>query len=110
MLIKLSIALAATLVSGCTVQEVASQLAPDAPVVATNDERPVCDAAIVVVIDGETTVCNVNPPSRLDVRFPGSDGIEQDAFQARCDDMGGALAWSTSVAPSGEFVCEGVDY
>lgn len=107
---KLTVAaLAAALLPGCaTAQQIAHQVAdssvaPTTSLVPTND-RPICEAAIVVVIDSETTACNVNPPTRLDVRFPGSDGIEQADFQARCDHMGGTLAWSD------EFVCQGVDY
>jgi len=73
-------------------------------------ELPDCEGAVVVVVSGENTTCDVNPPQRLDVRFPGSDGIEQEYFQQEADHMGGHLVWSTEYDPYGEFVAEGVDY
>jgi len=51
------------------------------------------------------------------VRFIGSDGIEEADFQAKCDDMGGQLSWSSmwtgGEMANGEFVCGmegGVDF
>jgi hypothetical protein len=70
-----------------------------------------CAGAVVTVINGSPLACDVAPPQRLDVRFPGSDGLERETFQRQADDMGCAdLAWSTDFDPAGEFVAMGCDY
>ena len=71
---------------------------------------PTTVPAVVTIVNGETGLVDVSPPQRLDVRYVGSDGIEQATFQADCDWSGGSLVWSDSFVASGEFVCQGVDY
>lgn len=43
-------------------------------------------------------------------RYIGSDGIEQDKFEADCDDKGGLLTWTTMFDQGGEFVCSPEDF
>ena len=110
------VALAVAILTGCSPAQVrhavdvvepapAESVAPTTPLVATS-ERP----AVVTIVNGTTDVIDVAPPQRLDVRYPGSDGIEQDHFLADCDHSGGTLVWSTAFDAAGEYVCEGVDY
>lgn len=73
--------------------------------------------AMVIVNNGDR-VPNLTPPQQLAIRWPGSDGIEQDKLLAECDDMGGELVWAKAVkrTPGVErkgdwaFQCEKVDY
>jgi hypothetical protein len=110
-------ALALSLLTGCSNAQVnraidviepapAESVAPTTSLVPTNDERP----AVVTVIAGDNSPVDVDPPQRLDVRYPGSDGVEQAHFQDDCDHMGGKLTWSVEFDAAGEFVCQGVDY
>ncbi len=44
------------------------------------------------------------------VRFPGSDGLEEDYFLGLCDNWGGRLLWTEMFDSRGEFVCDGLDF
>jgi len=70
--------------------------------------KPDCEGAVVVAEWDDPLDCDVNPPQRLDVAYPGSDGIEQEQFQDRCDHSGGTLVWDGG--SDGMFVCQGIDY
>jgi hypothetical protein len=55
-------------------------------------------------------VPDLNGKDRLDIRYPGSDGIEEDKFLLDCENAGGTLVWTTVYDEAGEFVCEDIDF
>ena len=68
------------------------------------------DGSDWIVVEPDIFNFGAEGGDRLDVRFPGSDGIEGMAFGAECSDWGGQLAWRMTFDPAGEFVCEDVDF
>jgi hypothetical protein len=70
--------------------------------------HPACSGDVVTMDWGSTLQCDVSPPQRLDVRFPGATDLDLPVLRQRCDDMGGddlVLEWV-----GGYLTCEGVDY
>ena len=71
--------------------------------------KPACEGPVFAwPDDGGNLPCDVQPPTRFDIQYPGSDGIEAEHFQEDCDWMGGTLVWEGD--GSGMFVCQDVDY
>ena len=68
------------------------------------------DGSDWIVVEPDIFGFGAESGDRLDVRFPGSDGLEEGKFQSDCDDWGGQLAWRETFEPMGEFVCEDVDF
>lgn len=99
-------ALAVVALTGCAqAQQRAEDILrpPSAIDLVEADPRP----AVVTITAGTTETVDVDPPQRLDVRYVGSDGIEEAFFQDDCDHSGGELVWSTEFVEYGEFVCRG---
>src|SRR4051812_11791937 len=49
--------------------------------------KPACKGTVVTIAEGQSLMCDVAPPQRLDIIMPLGD----DAIVARCDHMGGEL-------------------
>lgn len=113
-------ALALVALTGCTQAQIKAAIADseakagrapvttEAPVTTYPAGKPSCVGTVVVAEWDDPLDCDVSPPQRLDIAYPGSDGIEQEQFQERCDGSGGTLTWEGGA--DGMFVCHGVDY
>ena len=95
--------------SGCAVARQMPVDVPETDVAPTTTTKPVCEGDVFAwPDDGGNLPCDVQPPTRFDIQYPGSDGIEQEHFQEECDWHGGTLVWEGEA--SGMFVCQDVDY
>lgn len=69
------------------------------------------DGSDWIVVEPDIFGFGAESGDRLDVRFPGSDGIEEAKFQELCDDWGcEQLVWSTAFDPNGEWIAENIDF
>lgn len=74
------------------------------------------DGTDLIVVLPEVFNFGAEAGDTIVVRFPGSDGIEEDKFLQTCDDWGGVLNWTLMFTGghrsegAGEFVCEDVDF
>lgn len=50
--------------------------------------------AVITIVAGRRPACNLDGTNQLNVRYPGSDGIERAKFRRMCADAGCArLVW-----------------